>query len=808
MHPSTSYANLCSLVASGATTANKGTIFENALIRWAFVAPEFNNSDRKVRAVTRWESYAKTQNRILDMGAPKLGTGDIGIDLVVELTDGTTIAMQAKGDATNSGHGGASKFVAALGIAAASGVTFDQKVFAALTGTSSVAATNLEVHGIRTLLGSQMAEFVDYTDNANTEERTLARERVSLRISHSLAKPFMSHQWDAIDSVVGAFNEGHSRVQLISACGTGKNITAFGIVMQTAAESTVFLAPSLLLVKQTINSFRKQFDGRVSIIALCSANDVTDAEKRGSYGDLTDAEFRAAVADADNNSWVFSRTQAKEMSEKFADLVSENETRLARGESVIPIVVFSTYASADAISAEQFAGRMPAFKLFFADEAHRTVRVPSGAAREKASTERNLAVIHDHIGTGIKAERRVYATATPKVIANSSRYDGLESTGGTVDLPSMNHSGGRPSTDFGPVVYEMWMGEAINRNLLSKYSISVLVSRDSSLVGGEVTDTNATFPFKHTHDGSTVYGTLGEHATILAIQKAFKDGDRSFVVYHNSIADSKRFADMVTQVTGIPAEHIDGTMSVGDRDKIIGRLDDGQVSKRGFIVSNDNVLSEGVDIPTLDAVVFAASVGSMGVAIQRIGRALRKAEGKTHGRIICPVVLAEKAFEFGDGASFDASNAYMLEEIGKQNGRFKTIATVLAAMAEHDRDMWNELTKTLETKEPVLLTGDTECPTIFTTDSGEIIVTEIEPDDFGGAVLVEGTERERLAFAQHLRKQLAVVTVKQELGKDTSFIGWLQKIERLAAPYTEVTTDPIRYKSRYEEFTRMSGLRP
>jgi len=69
-----------------------------------------------------------------------------------------------------------------------------------------------------------------------------------------------------------------------------------------------------------------------------------------------------------------------------------------------------------------------------------------------------------------------------------------------------------------------------------------------------------------------------------------------------------------------------GGMSTGDRDTAIGGLETGRVQ----VLTTCDLVSEGLDVPAVGAVILLRPTKSLGLFLQQVGRGLRVAEGKPH----------------------------------------------------------------------------------------------------------------------------------------------------------------------------------
>ncbi len=89
-------------------------------------------------------------------------------------------------------------------------------------------------------------------------------------------------------------------------------------------------------------------------------------------------------------------------------------------------------------------------------------------------------------------------------------------------------------------------------------------------------------------------------------------------------------------------------------------------------------MSEGVDVPALDSIVFFDGKSAMVDIIQAVGRVMRKAKHKKRGYIILPIALEESEIKNLDEAV--------------NNTNFKNIWKVIKALRSHDPSLVDEAT--------------------------------------------------------------------------------------------------------------------
>jgi predicted helicase len=446
------------------------------------------------------------------------------------------------------------------------------------------------------------------------------------------------HQKKALENVIKGFKSGE-RGKLIMACGTGKTFTSLKIAEEIGG-TILFLAPSISLVSQTFNEWINQSNIPVSSIIVCS-----------------DITIRAEESD-DIHTY------------DLACPPTTDPERLAKVASVEfqpnkLNVIFCTYQSIQVVIDAQEKG-LPEFDLVVCDEAHRTTGVTLSDREDSHFTR-----IHN--GDLLKAKRRLYMTATPKIYADSmvSKANQEDAEVFSMDNEAL----------YGAEFHRLGFGEAVEKGLLSDYKVMVLgveeeyaskfLQQDNEL---QIDD-----------DEIKIIGCWNGLSKKLI--EGHNEGNpmRRAVAFSRSIKDSKNFKDLFSKTVKrfveqsgqegdlleCEVDHVDGKMSSLERQAKLKWLkadtsEEGNVCR---ILSNAKCLSEGVDVPTLDAVLFLNPRNSMVDVVQSVGRAMRKADGKQYGYIIIPISIP---------ADVDPEKAL------NDNKRYKVVWDVCQALRAHD----------------------------------------------------------------------------------------------------------------------------
>ncbi|MCX5402385.1 DEAD/DEAH box helicase [Streptomyces sp. NBC_00102] len=393
------------------------------------------------------------------------------------------------------------------------------------------------------------------------------------------------HQQEAVTAAVKALHT-RSRATVVAACGTGKTLIAARTTARLAPHGrTLVLLPTLDLLSQTARSWNTA--GRKGrAVAVCSARQATDHTPAGNLP----------------------------MTTSPAEL-----TALTTGQEGEPVTVYATYASLPAIVTAHQAHGLPAWALVVVDEAHRTAgRLGKAWA----------AVHHDD---QIPAHHRLYLTATPRIWDADADADqnGTAETVASMDDESL----------FGPVAYRLTLSDAIDLGLLADYQILVPVIEDTTL-----RDWLATGP------GAGVDG-LRLAGRQVAVLKAIHDHKlRRVLTFHHRVQDARAFATTLPdtaaalptdlQPDGLWSQWISGTHPPRVRRRILLDFAAHTHPEQPAVLANARVLGEGIDVPSIDAVVFADPKNSPVDTVQAVGRALRQQPGAgKKATLIVPVYL-------------------------------------------------------------------------------------------------------------------------------------------------------------------------
>jgi len=453
--------------------------------------------------------------------------------------------------------------------------------------------------------------------------------------------------------VFRGYGLGNDRGKLIMACGTGKTFTALRIAERAATENggsarILFLVPSISLLSQTLREWTAQSEPDMRAFGVCSDTKVSRSAEDYNVHDVpipvtTDAQLL---------------------------LHEMQHRRRAKGLTV----VFCTYQSLPVVAKAQGLG-VDEFNLVICDEAHRTTGVTLADAPES-----NFVRVHD--GSYLKAARRLYMTATPRIFDENVKDKADQHS---AELVSMDDE-----LTFGPEFHRLSFGEAVERGLLTDYKVMVLTV-DKSVIAPRLAQELAGVSGElMLDDASKIVGCWNGLAKRAGAGIATAETPmRRAVAFAKDIKTSKQIAEMFPKVVeayqellaehpdsgatnrGLRcvAHHVDGTFNALERNAQLAWLKGVVAEDECRILTNARCLSEGVDVPALDAVLFLNPRNSIVDVVQSVGRVMRKAPDKDYGYVILPVAVPE-------GVEPSVALA--------DNKRFKVAWQVLNALRSHD----------------------------------------------------------------------------------------------------------------------------
>jgi predicted helicase len=589
---------------AGSVQRDRGTLFEYLVLAYLRNEPTYKRLYKNV-----WMLKDVPE----EFGISKK---DTGIDLVAQQFNGDLVGVQAKFYSGKIGRAEINSFVAELG----------KSYYAHGLIVSSVDEWNenarktieengkgIEIIGLSDLRNSQI-KWSDYSFERPQD------------VTVKPAKQLRVYQETALNYALEHF-EKNDRGQLIMAPGTGKTFTSLKIAEALAKKQegqfkVLYLVPSIQLLTQTLRGWNNDTEMTMASMAVTSDRDASRGDDGTEDIKASDIGYPAT-------------TSKNKLMENWEDLQQQDDAKM--------LVVFSTYQSIDVISNAQKAG-FPEFDLIISDEAHRTT-----GAHEAGKDVGTFTKVHDN--ETVKSKKRMYQTATPKIYAEGAKKNAKEKS---ILVSSMDDK-----DKYGEVFYRMGFGQAVSHGILTDYKVMVLA------VDEEAIQKDMQKSLADPENGLNIddvgrivgiwNGMMRRNGYKNPIVNSPYDGaplERA-IAFTRTIADSKKvtqqFEEVVNEYIGSELEeesihlsmrHADGSMNSLQKGEILDWLaDPNKPTDEARIVSNVRFLTEGIDVPTLDAVIFLAPKKSQVDIVQAVGRIMRKSEGKDYGYIILPIVI-------------------------------------------------------------------------------------------------------------------------------------------------------------------------
>ena len=478
------------------------------------------------------------------------------------------------------------------------------------------------------------------------------------------------YQKTAIANVVEGLSHA-DRGKLIMACGTGKTFTSLRLAEQMAGAGgrVLFLVPSLSLLSQTLTEWTQETATPMHSFAVCSDSEVGKGRDK-------DDDYQMLVHELQYPATTNPKMLAHEVTK--------------RHDAQHMSVVFSTYHSIDVISQAQKQHGLADFDLIICDEAHRTT-----GANFDGDDESAFVKVHNQ--DIIKGAKRVYMTATPRVYGVAAK---VKAETDSIVLYDMNDP-----AYFGETLHTLSFSEAVHvLNILCDYKVIVLtISEDhiSKHLQKSLADENNSL---RVDDAAKIVGcwrALSKQDTqddlsfdpdpmrravafcqVIEVNKGAKThkvSSKNIASMFQAVVDEYRTEllkenpdhhDAISQLV-CEAAHVDGGMNAAQKGAKLDWLKAELPDNTCRVLSNVRCLSEGVDVPALDAVLFLTPRNSQVDVVQSVGRVMRKPKDskKKLGYVILPVVIPA---------------GMQPEDALNDNKTYKVVWEVLQALRSHD----------------------------------------------------------------------------------------------------------------------------
>mgnify|MGYP004691027485 CR=1 FL=1 len=616
--------------ASGGIARDAGTRFETLVKDWLQNDPAYKDLFSKVET---WAQWANAHHDLT------VSAKDVGVDLVGTLADDPSsfAAIQCKFYKKEAivPKAGIDSF-----IASSNRSCFKQRY---LVATNENWTSNVQEY-----LSSIEPPPVLITRSVLANSQVDWSSYLSGEVVMRAKRTPRNYQIDAIKAVKKGF-EIADRGKLIMACGTGKTYTSLKIAEEVAGERglVIFLVPSLSLLSQTLTDWKQQCIFPIHAFAVCSDESIG----KGDAEDLADLTKPSELAYP-------ATTTARTLAHQVNRALEKKNCMVG---------IFSTYHSMGVVSEAQKEYGLPEIELVICDEAHRT----SGGFY-KDDDEKPFTRIHD--ATFIQAAKRLYMTATPKVFGAKVKE---QQASEDIELYSMDDE-----SVYGKTFHEITFSQAVQQyNCLVDYKVIVLtvsedmvkdaysyadietggirlsdaakvvgcwralskmdLQNDVSL-GGDKQAMRRAVGFAQVIRPNDKYDRVSSMAfaeNFNRVVEKFRATERNgFIKSHKDDPEAIARFD-ADYALSCETKHIDGSMNATEKDALLNWLREEPAEHVCKIIFNVRCLSEGVDVPALDSVLFLSPRKSMVDVVQTVGRVMRKAPGKTRGYVIIPIVI-------------------------------------------------------------------------------------------------------------------------------------------------------------------------
>lgn len=582
------------------TQRDRGTYFEYLARAYFQNEPTYQNEFKNI-----WMLADVPEKH----GIPKT---DIGVDLVAETFTGELVAIQAKFYDRAIQKSNIDSFLSELGknyyksgIIVASTDKWGKNAEKALADRSDVVRI-----GLSDLRNSRI-DWDKFSFERPDEVTVKAKKKPRY------------YQKEVIEKALTYFKE-NDRGQLIMAPGTGKTFTSLKVAEAMAKESdkeqyvVLYLVPSIQLLTQTLRGWNNDTEMTMSSMAVTS-------DRNASRSSVKQDESNIQIKASDIG---YPATTSPEK-------VLNNYRELMRKPKKDLLVVFGTYQSIDVLGKAQKEG-FPEFDLIIADEAHRT----TGA---KALGDEDSSFTKVHSNSNVKGYKRLYQTATPKLYGTEARK---KAESNSILVSSMDDE-----NLYGKVFYRLGFGDAISHDILTDYKLMVLAVDETVVQKDMQKSLSDPENGLNIDDVGRIIGVWnGMIKRESFTDKVSGEPMKRAIAFSRTIKDSQRLSEQFENVVNdyldsdkgysVNVRHVDGSMNALQKNEALDWLASDDIPEDSArILSNVRFLTEGIDVPNLDAIVFLSPRKSQVDIVQAVGRIIRKSEGKEYGYIILPIVV-------------------------------------------------------------------------------------------------------------------------------------------------------------------------
>ena len=818
------------------TQKDKGTRFERLMRSWLRTDPRYSSLFSEVWL---WEDFPSRGD---------FGGKDTGIDLVARTHEGDYWAIQCKcyAEGTSIDKPSVDSFLATSSrcftdpLLRSEGISsldkrFDKRLWISTTNkwgaNAEEAIQNQDPQVVRVGLHELEISPVDWARLLEGQEGKKAL---------GAGKQLRPHQLEAISRAEVHFAD-NERGKLIMACGTGKTFTSLRMMERLVAEPQggrgliLFLVPSIALLGQSLNDWCADATTPIKAVCICSDAKSNRKTRKGAVNsdDVSDSIVDLALPASTDTASIL------------------RQLRAYRSHKGL-VVVFSTYQSIDVVSEaqhkllEETAGEWGTFDFIVCDEAHRTTGVKLGESRADAAKESNFLKVHD--ASFLRAHRRLYMTATPRLYGDSAK---VKASKEDLILCSMDDE-----TLYGKEFHRVNFAYAVQNGILCDYKVMVITItedmipetlREEIKKGGisELNYDNATrfiglirglskqirgddgvtweqdprlmrraLAFASTIDGgmSNKRSTKGERELAASYANSSKGIAETFPLLSQHFSESLTPEEQQRTVR-IQTRHVDGSMGAAERADALSWLSEEATDPQECrVLTNVRCLSEGVDVPALDAVLFLSSRSSQVDVVQSVGRVMRsfrrgQPDEKKYGYILIPVVIPE-----GESA----------EEALSQN-HYKVVWDILNALRAHD-DHFNALVNSIalnKQKSSKIIIATPDAP--YPADAGDYLPSGTGATGLGGEGEDDEAEdtplptpshplaiQQLLSFEEQLQQGIYAKLV-EKCGERTYWENWAKSVGSIAQRYIEritrlVSAETSKLRTRFVDFVETLRL--